>query len=143
MLPIETQAKLAQAGHQTVIASTQSGVCPGARGGQATAEVSLTQVNCADYAAVVFVGGSGSKLLYVRNPALMLGGRQGRRPRFAVPGGISRLAGRLLGQGLTLRQADGCAGGACATAGCARRSCTLHAPSGSQTTRVSRSTEGE
>ncbi len=60
----DTQAELTQAGHQTVIASTHTGVCPGARGGQVTAELTLDQVHCADYAAVVFVGGGGSKLLF-------------------------------------------------------------------------------
>ena len=59
-----TQAELEKAGHQTVIASTRAGLCPGSRGGQAVAELALDQVRCADYAAVVFVGGGGSKLLF-------------------------------------------------------------------------------
>ena len=59
-----TQAELIRAGHQTVIASTHLGVCPGSRGGQTTAERTLAQVDCADYAAVVFVGGGGSKRLF-------------------------------------------------------------------------------
>jgi len=63
----ETQAELLQAGHRTVITSTRTGVCPGSRGGQATAELTLAQVNCADFAAVVFVGGGGAKLLF-HNP---------------------------------------------------------------------------
>lgn len=60
----DTQAELVQAGHQTVIASTRAGLCPGSRGGHATAELTLAQVRCADYAAAVFVGGGGSKLLF-------------------------------------------------------------------------------
>lgn len=60
----DTQAELMHAGHQTVIASTRVGVCPGARGGQVTAELHLAQVCCAEYAAVVFVGGGGSKALF-------------------------------------------------------------------------------
>ena len=60
----DTQAELAQAGHQTVIASTHIGLCPGSRGGQIVAELALDQVHCGDYAAVVFVGGGGSKLLF-------------------------------------------------------------------------------
>lgn len=60
----DTQAELVQAGHQIVIASTRAGVCPGSRGGQVTAELNLAQVCCADYAAVVFVGGGGSKVLF-------------------------------------------------------------------------------
>ncbi len=60
----ETQAELRQAGHQTHIASTRIGLCPGARGGQAMAEMTLGQVDTAEYDAVVFVGGGGSKLLW-------------------------------------------------------------------------------
>lgn len=60
----DTQAELLRAGHQTVIASTRTGLCPGSRGGHVTAELTLDQVCCADYAAVVFVGGGGSKLLF-------------------------------------------------------------------------------
>ncbi len=60
----DTQAELTQAGHQTVIASTCTGLCPGSRGGQAAAQLTLNQVQCGDYAAVVFVGGGGSKLLF-------------------------------------------------------------------------------
>ncbi len=60
----DTQAELTQAGQQTVIASTRTGRCPGSRGGHATAELTLAQVQCCDYAAVVFVGGGGAKLLF-------------------------------------------------------------------------------
>ena len=60
----DTQAELAQAGHQTIVASTRAGLCPGSRGGQVMAELTLDQVHCGDYAAVVFVGGGGSKLLF-------------------------------------------------------------------------------
>ena len=60
----DTQAELAQAGQQTTVASTRTGLCPGSRGGHVTAELTLAQVRCADYAAVVFVGGGGSKLLF-------------------------------------------------------------------------------
>lgn len=60
----DTQAELTQAGHQTVVASTRAGLCPGSRGGHVTVELTLPQVQCADYAAVVFVGGGGAKLLY-------------------------------------------------------------------------------
>ncbi len=59
----DTQAELTPAGHQTVVASTRAGLCPGSRGGQVRSELTLPQVQCADYAAVVFVGG-GAKLLY-------------------------------------------------------------------------------
>ena len=60
----DTQAELMQAGHRTSVASTRTGLCPGARGGQVVAELALDQVHCSDYAAVVFVGGGGSKLLF-------------------------------------------------------------------------------
>lgn len=60
----DTQAELTQAGHRTVVASTHAGLCSGSRGGHVTAELTLTQIRCDDYAAVVFVGGGGSKLLF-------------------------------------------------------------------------------
>lgn len=60
----ETQDELRRAGHQTRLASTCIGLCPGARGGQARAEMTLEQVDVAEYEAVVFVGGGGSKLLW-------------------------------------------------------------------------------
>ena len=60
----DTQAELTQAGHQTVVASTHAGLCPGSRGGHVVAELTLDQIPCGDYAAVVFVGGGGSKLLF-------------------------------------------------------------------------------
>ena len=60
----DTQAELTQAGHRTVIASTHVGLRPGSRGGHAAADLTLAQVRCDDYAAVVFVGGGGSKLLF-------------------------------------------------------------------------------
>lgn len=60
----DTQAELMQAGHRTIVASTCTGLCLGSRGGQVMAELTLDEVDCGDYAAVVFVGGGGSKLLF-------------------------------------------------------------------------------
>lgn len=60
----DTQVELTQAGHEAVIASTRAGLCPGSRGGHVTTELTLAQVQSCDYAAVVFVGGGGSKLLF-------------------------------------------------------------------------------
>lgn len=67
-----TQAELEQAGHTTVIASTATGVCPGSRGGFATATLALDAVRPADYDAVVFVGGGGARLLYQNDHALRI-----------------------------------------------------------------------
>lgn len=64
-----TQAELEKAGHTTVIASTRRGTCPGSRGGFANSALTLDEVNLDDYAAVVFVGGGGSKLLFTNERA--------------------------------------------------------------------------
>lgn len=62
-----TREELEKAGYTIVIASTQKGTCPGSRGGQAEAEITLDEVLIGEYEAVVFVGGGGSKLLF-NNP---------------------------------------------------------------------------
>ena len=67
-----TQEELEKAGHKTVIVSTAAGVCPGSRGGFATVTLALAGAHAADYDAVVFVGGGGSKLLLVNGDALRL-----------------------------------------------------------------------
>jgi protease I len=59
-----TREELEKAGNPIVIASTHKGICPGSRGGQAEAEITLDEVRIGDYEAVVFVGGGGSKLLF-------------------------------------------------------------------------------
>jgi len=59
----DTRAALDHAGHETVVASTRTGRCSGSRGGHATAETTIDVERAADYDAVVFIGGSGSKLL--------------------------------------------------------------------------------
>jgi protease I len=64
-----TRGELENAGHKTVIASTMIGACPGSRGGSALAEITLDDVHPEEYAAVVFVGGGGSKLLYANQLA--------------------------------------------------------------------------
>jgi protease I len=63
----QTREELEKAGYTIVIASTQKGTCPGSRGGQAEAEITLDEVLIGEYEAVVFVGGGGSKLLF-NNP---------------------------------------------------------------------------
>jgi protease I len=63
----QTSEELASGGYTIVIASTRKGICPGSRGGQAQAEITLGEVRPEEYAAVVYVGGGGSKLLF-HNP---------------------------------------------------------------------------
>lgn len=75
----ETRAVLERAGHQIVIASTRKGACPGSRGGTATADLALTDVNTDDYSAVVFVGGGGSKLLFKNQQALAIAREMNRK----------------------------------------------------------------
>jgi protease I len=65
-----TQAELEEAGHVTVIASLTKGTCLGSRGGEATAELTLTEVRIEDYAGVVFVGGGGATVYFADKDAL-------------------------------------------------------------------------
>jgi protease I len=60
----DTKRELDHAGHQTVVASTRKGYCPGSRGGKARATLLLSDVNPDDYDAAVFVGGGGSKVYF-------------------------------------------------------------------------------
>jgi protease I len=65
-----TKEELEKAGHETVIASIAKGICPGSRGGFATATLTLSEVQIQSYDAVVFVGGGGSKLYFANEDAL-------------------------------------------------------------------------
>lgn len=67
-----TKEELEKAGHHTVIASSMKGVCPGSRGGKATATVTLNEVQASDYDCVVFVGGGGSKIYFRNEEALRI-----------------------------------------------------------------------
>ena len=67
-----TKEELEKAGHETVIASSVKGICPGSRGGFATATLTLNEVKASDYDAVVFVGGGGSKIYYANEEALRI-----------------------------------------------------------------------
>jgi protease I len=67
-----TREVLESAGHHITIASLKRGECPGSRGGTATAEFALDEIQTARYAAVVFVGGGGSKLLFNHPEALRI-----------------------------------------------------------------------
>ena len=68
----ETRAVLARAGHTAVVASTRTGRCLGSRGGHVNAETRIDSARARDYAAVVFVGGGGSKVLWDDPDALRL-----------------------------------------------------------------------
>lgn len=67
----DTRAVLQSAGHSVTVASTRVGQCSGSRGGHMHAEA-LGPQRAADYDAVVFVGGGGSKLLWHDEDALRL-----------------------------------------------------------------------
>jgi len=67
-----TKDELEKAGHKTIIASNTKGVCPGSRGGFATATLTLAEVKTENYDAVVFVGGGGSKLYFSNEEALRI-----------------------------------------------------------------------
>lgn len=67
-----TQAELEKAGHKIVIASLVKGVCRGSHGGSATATLILAEIEVENYEAVVFVGGSGSKVYFTNRDALRI-----------------------------------------------------------------------
>lgn len=68
----ETRTVLADAGHAITVASTRAGRCPGSRGGHVDVAMTLDEARSADYDAVVFVGGGGSKLLFNDPSALRI-----------------------------------------------------------------------
>jgi protease I len=59
-----TKEELEKNEHEIFIASIVKGLCPGSRGGFATATLTLNEVQTDDYDAVVFVGGGGSKIYF-------------------------------------------------------------------------------
>lgn len=67
-----TREELEKAGHKTVIASLVRGVCRGSHGGSATATLTLAEIKAEHYGAVVFVGGSGSKVYFANRDALRI-----------------------------------------------------------------------
>ena len=67
-----TKEELEKNGHQTVIASSKKGKCPGSRGGFASAMLTLAEVKTEDYDTVVFVGGGGSKVYFANDDALRI-----------------------------------------------------------------------
>lgn len=60
----ETKAAIEASGFKTVVASTHQGECTGTKGGKATAELEINNVNTNDYQSVVFVGGNGSRVYF-------------------------------------------------------------------------------
>lgn len=67
-----TQTELEKAGHETVIASLKPGLCSGSRGDFATATLSIAEANPAQFDAVVFVGGGGSRRYFADENALRI-----------------------------------------------------------------------
>lgn len=67
-----TKEELEKAGHETVVASIVRGICPGSRGGFAAATLTLDEVQTEDYAAVVFVGGGGSKMYFTNEKVMRI-----------------------------------------------------------------------
>ena len=67
-----TQEELEKDGHHIVIASSVKGTCPGSRGGFATATTTLKEVSTSEYDCVVFVGGGGSRVLFLNEDALRI-----------------------------------------------------------------------
>lgn len=67
-----TQEELKNNGHEITVASIARGICPGSRGGSATAALALEEVQTGDYDAVVFVGGGGSKMYFANETALRI-----------------------------------------------------------------------
>ncbi|HIJ91230.1 MAG: DJ-1/PfpI family protein [Desulfobulbaceae bacterium] len=68
----DTRQELEKGGHKTVIAAMTKGVCHGARGGSATATLTLAEIEVEKYDAVVFVGGGGSRIYFTNSDALRI-----------------------------------------------------------------------
>lgn len=60
----ETKEVLERAGLSTVIASKQKGICKGKLGGEAVAEIAVSDAKASDYEAIIFVGGMGSEVYF-------------------------------------------------------------------------------
>ncbi len=60
----QTKEVLETAGVEVKIASSATGEITGSRGGKATPDIALSEVNAADYDAVVFVGGGGASAYF-------------------------------------------------------------------------------
>ncbi len=67
-----TKAELEAEGHSIIIASTKIGMIQGSRGGSVKSKIVIDDVNIEDFAAVVFVGGGGSKLLFNNQMAMKI-----------------------------------------------------------------------
>ncbi len=69
-----TKAQLEKDGHEVTVASSRKGICEGSRGGQATAEITLEEINIAQTDALVFVGGPGTPEYFENDLAHKLAG---------------------------------------------------------------------
>ncbi len=58
-----TKEELEKDGHEIVIASTVKGICPGSRGGFATATLTLIEVKTEDYDAFVLWAAAGQRYI--------------------------------------------------------------------------------
>ena len=56
-----TRDSLVNAGFEIILASSESGPCAGKLGATEEAQISLKDVNIADYDRIAFIGGSGSR----------------------------------------------------------------------------------
>jgi len=67
-----TKEELEKSGIAVTVASKKTGTITGSRGGKATAEKALADVNVSAYDAVIFVGGNGSEVYYTDQQALKI-----------------------------------------------------------------------
>lgn len=66
------KSELENAEHKIVIASISTGLCSGSRQNHIVATQSLAEIQTANYDGVVFVGGRGSKVLFMNDDALRI-----------------------------------------------------------------------
>lgn len=71
----ETKVAIAQAGVETVVASTKTGFVTGMLGGKTEANILVSDIVVDDYDAIVFIGGSGAKE-YFNDPVALNIARQ-------------------------------------------------------------------
>lgn len=67
-----TKAELEKSGFDTTIASSITGECIGSRGGRAISNYLLDQININDFATIVYIGGTGSRVFFEDPKAISL-----------------------------------------------------------------------
>jgi protease I len=106
----EPKSVFEHAGYKVVTASSQPGTAHGTKGMTAKVDLELKSVNTADYDAVVFAGGAGSRNYYNDKEALRIARESASKGKVTASicsaGGILAYAGVLKGKKATVFPAE-------------------------------------